>query len=499
MATAGAASAEGCSKLSGRLEFVLIDPVRDSELTIAIPAEACQVRTLGDVLSFYRCADLDALAAGGYVAPGQLLPLKRYADSLFLLEDSGTLGRLDPRLRFAIGGRPCALDHRLGGACARPIRIEVDRSHTGYTRNWPAYLARRWKLRADAYSKFVESLVEAQYGREARAVLQRDAPDRVRRFLAAVARRIHAAPYETYSRYLEPYAPFKGCDQTLDRILEGDGGNCAEKTMALYFVAHAYGIEAELVLGGEEASGSFPYRTLRSLLDRRSFDFAGTQDAQRYWQHFAMLCRSPGTAEEHVFCDVAGSNIPFLCLGASEGAAYLDPVRRKAIEVAITLEPIRLSYHRLAHRQDLPLDLYYAMENFIASIDVIQTVDNELGLLHTGDYWVGVVAYRARRDFDRIMREYERFVCRAGLDPRGDVCFPQDLRSARHPLAEQFLGAYPREAGQIIAADARIRQRIRAADRRLEMCYAIINLRGALQPTGDRRLANERTTPSRTT
>src|SRR5437660_91880 len=79
-------------------------------------------------------------------------------------------------------------------------------------------------------------------GREAGSVLRLDAPGRVRRFLAAVAGRIHASPYETYSRYLEPGAPFKSCDQTLDRILEGDGGNCAEKAMALYFIAHAYGI-----------------------------------------------------------------------------------------------------------------------------------------------------------------------------------------------------------------------------------------------------------------
>src|SRR3954453_21119546 len=87
----------------------------------------------------------------------------------------------------------------------------------------------------------------------------------------------------------------------------------------------------------------------------------------------------------------------------------------------------------LARRQDLPLDLYYAMENFIESIDVIHTVDNELGLLHTGDYWVGAFAYRGRRELGRIVRDYERFVRRAGLDPRADVCFARELVSARHP------------------------------------------------------------------
>ncbi|WP_074307634.1 hypothetical protein [Singulisphaera sp. GP187] len=464
--------------MTGRFEFVLIDPVRDSSLKIAIP-HACRVRTLGDLFSFYRFADLETLAsASASASAGQLLELRRYADSLFLLTDGGALGELDPDLRFKIGGRACDLDHRFDGATAAgPIPIEIDRSHTGYTRNWPAYLSRRWGLRADAFSEFVESVVEEAYGREAGTVLRLDAPDRVRRFLTAVAGRIHAAPYETYSRYLEPCSPFRGCDQTLDRILEGDGGNCAEKAMALYLVAHAYGIQAEVVLGGEEAVGSFPYRTLRSILDRRTFDFAGTQDAQRYWQHYAILCRLAGDAEEHLFCDVAGSNIPFLCLCTEEASAYLNPACRKAIRVAITLEPIRLYYHRLARRQDLPLDLYYAMEHFIESIDVIQTVDNELGLLHTGDYWVGAVAYRGRRELGRIMGEYERFVGRAGFDARADLCFTRNLISARHPLLEQFLGAYPRGASRINAADTRIRQRIRSADPHLETCYVIVNLK----------------------
>ncbi|MHC5539383.1 Gfo/Idh/MocA family oxidoreductase [Singulisphaera rosea] len=216
---------------------------------------------------------------------------------------------------------------------------------------------------------------------------------------------------------------------------------------------------------------------LRSILDQHTFDFAGTQDAQRYWQHFAILCRLPGDAESHVFCDVAGSNIPFLCLDDAEASAYLNPGRREAILVTITLEEIPLHYHRLAHRQDLPLDLYDAMEHFIESIDVIQTVDNELGLLHTGDYWVGVVAYRNRRELDHIVAEYQRFVGRAGLDPRADLCFARDLTSPRHSLLERFLNAYPHEAGRITMADARIRERIRASDDRFETCYVLLDLK----------------------
>jgi hypothetical protein len=478
MATPEEASGEGCSEPPGRFECALVDPIRNATLKIAVPQEAGRVLTLGDVFSFYRSSDLETPAAAEHGDPGPDLERRRFADSLFLLTDKGALGELIPGLRFRIGGRACDLGHRLDGERATgPVRIEIDRLHTGYTRSWPAYLSRRWKLRADAYSQFVESLVEEACDREAGSVLRLDAPDRVRRFLAAVAGRIYASPYETYSRYLEPGAPFKSCHQTLDRILEGDGGNCAEKAMALYFIAHAYGIQAEVVLGGEEAAGKFPFRALRSILDQRAFESEATRDAQRYWQHYAILCRSSGNAEDDMFCDVAGSNIPFLFLGAEEASTYLDPDRRTPIRVIITLEPIRLYYHRLARRQDIPLDLYYAMENFIESIDVIHTVDNELGLLHTGDYWVGVVAYRGRRELGRIVGEYERFIRRTGLDPRADVCFARELGSGQHPLLDRFLGAYPCGADRIIAADARIRQRINFANPDSQICYIIIKIR----------------------
>ncbi len=178
-------------------------------MPIAVPRQAGRGLTLGDVLSFYRSSDRETPATADRGDPCPDLERRRFADGLFLLTDEGALGELIPGLRFRIGGRPCDLDHRLdGGRGTDPVRIEIDRSHTGYTRNWPAYLSRRWKLRADAYSRFVESLVEDACGQEAKSVLRLDAPDRVRRFLAAVARRIYAAPYETYSRYLEPRRTF---------------------------------------------------------------------------------------------------------------------------------------------------------------------------------------------------------------------------------------------------------------------------------------------------
>lgn len=476
MATAAdGASEAGCSEPLVRFAYTLVDPVRDATLTLLVPSQAGRAQTLGDVLDFYRSSerDMDAQARD--------LDRRRFADGLFLLTDDGRLGDLIPGLRFRMAGRPCNLDHRLDPNRAR---IEIDRSHTGYTRNWPAYLSRRWNLRADTYSRFAESIIEEAFGGEAQSVLRLDSPDRIRRFLSAIASRIYASPYETYSRYLEPGVPFRSCDQTLDRILQGDGGNCAEKAMALYFIAHAYGIGAEFVLGGEEASGKFPFRALRSILDQRTFDAEATRDAQRHWQHYAVVCRTSENPDDDVFCDVAGSNIPFLFLSAKDASNYLDPAGRTPIQVVITLEPIPLYYHRLASRQDLPLDLYYAMEHFIESIDVIHTVDNELGLLNTGDCWVGAIAYGGRRELARIEAEHRRFVSRAGRDPTADVCFVREIAPGQHPLLDRFLRDHPSSAGRIIAAEAKLRDRIRAAHPGANMIYVVMNLqKRSVRPT----------------
>lgn len=479
-----AGSAVECSEPAGRLDCLLTDRVRGASLAITVPRTADRGVTLADVLA--ACRD-----AGQATPPSRERPedvsscqARRFADSLFLLKDDGELGEPIPGLRFQTGGRECRLEDRLGGEkTATPLRIEIDRAECGYSRNWPAFLSRRWNLRARDYSRFVETVVELAFGHEARSVLQLDTPDRIRRFLGAVAARIHAAPYETYSRYLEPPTPFRSCDQTLDRILEGDGGNCAEKAMALYLVACAYGIPAELVLGGEEASGKFPFRALRSILDRRTFADEATRDSQRYWQHYAVLCRTSDLPDDDVFCDVAGSNIPFLFLDADRFGPYLSNDRRTPLPVTITLEPIPLYYHRLEGRQDLPLDLAFAMEHFIESIDLIHTVDNELGLIHTGDYWVGVLAYRGRREFGRILSDYERFVRRAGLDPGAVVGCADEFLPTRHPLFARFHDAYPAGAGRIRQADACLRARVAAVHPGAQLSYVVLSLANRRDPS----------------
>ena len=246
--------------------------------------------------------------------------------------------------------------------------------------------------------------------------------------------------------------------------------------MVLYFIARAYGIGAEVILGGEEASGKFPHRALRSVLDQRTFDDEATLDAHATGNTTPSSAGRPGTTPMMPSATLRGRTSRTSSSALEEASTYLGPARRMPLRVVITLEPIRLYYHRLARRQDLPLDLYYAMEHLIESIDIIHTVNNELGLLHAGNLWVGTVASRGRRGRDRVVREYGRFVGRRGLGPRADLCFARELAPARHPLLDRFLASHPREASRIIEADARLRKRLDDAMPGAELDYVLIRL-----------------------
>ncbi len=478
MAMEAAASGAGCSDAPARLTVTLVDPVRLASQIVSVPRPTDRALTPADVLQAFRASVPTTIRDRGRDWSGPELERLRFADGLFRLSPQGALGEPISGLQFRSGGRVCdptgPLDVPSGAA---PMSIELDRSRSGYPRNWPAHLSRRWHLREDRYSGFVESVVVQACGSEAEAVLRRDTPDRARRFLGAITRRLHAAPYETYSRYLAPGTPFKSCDETLDRILEGDGGNCAEKAMALYFIAHAYRFQPEIVLGGEQASGKFPFRALRSLLDQRTFAAETSRDAQRHWQHCAILCQPGGDPAQALLCDVAGSNIPYLFLDAVAAGPYLDPEARRPLQVVLTLDPIELYYQRLERRQDIPLDLCYAMEHLIPDIDVIHTVHNELGLLHTGDAWLGVVAYRGRRELGSIVRGYERYVRHAGRKPQEDLAIVPALQASLHPLIERFSAAVPDQWPRLLAADPGLRRRVASVHSGADVAYAILNLK----------------------
>src|SRR5205823_2536573 len=112
---AAAASGAGCSEPPGRCECVLVDPIRNATLKIAMSKEAGRVRTLGEALSYYRSTDVETPDAADRGDPSPDIERRRFADGLFLLTAAGTLGELIPGLRFQIGGRACELDHRLDG------------------------------------------------------------------------------------------------------------------------------------------------------------------------------------------------------------------------------------------------------------------------------------------------------------------------------------------------------------------------------------------------
>lgn len=462
--------------MSTACEVTLIDPASGPCLPVSFRLESAQPTTVRDFFDLYRSANSEALAEADRIVPGDRLEAARLVDSLFLLQHDGSIGHLHPGLRFFRQGEPCDF-----GALLTPeerVTLTVDRSHCGYDRNWPAYLRRRWDLQRLVYEQFVKSVLTEAYGRLAESVLTLDTPGKRWKFVEAIAARVHSAPFETYSRYQQPHVPFRSCDRALDSIIAGDGGVCAEKAMAFYFIVNAYGVPVELVLGGEDAEGEFPYRELRTLLNQSRFDFHGSEEVQRYWEHFAVLCQIGPKPEEYALCDVANSNIPLLVWSRRTAQPYLAVKNKKPLHVRLTAEDLRLYYHRIPSHQDLPLDLFYAMEYFIDFVDLIQTIDNELGLIISEDFWVGVITYSSRREREQIIRSYRQTILQAGRSPDHELCFTPRLSESSHILVHRFRSVHERIFKKIESLHNCLRSRVDDAngEKKYNIEYVLLDL-----------------------
>ena len=98
-------------------------------------------------------------------------------------------------------------------------------------------------------------------------------------------------------------------------------------------------------------------------------------------------------------------------------------------------------YHRAD--QSLVEDLYYAMENFVPEIDLVQVFDNELGLYIDESVFVTPVVYESEDEFESLKQQY------------ATACEPEGLTLAISPSwsLDSPLGRDLRNRAQI-AADA---------------------------------------------
>ena len=201
---------------------------------------------------------------------------------------------------------------------------------------------------------------------------------------------------------------YKTGDETVRNIMDGAGGICSEKVQALKFITDHYGIESEYLIAGPDVPGPVPEAQLREMLT--TFDFRFSRRHMRYWQHAALLFDIDG---ETVLVDATNGNIPFVFEQNEAAERLLGYEDKQALHVRMALEPEDFYYHRVS--QDIPEDLYFAMEGWIPDVDLVQVFDNELGLYISDGFMVAPIVYRSDRVLERLRRQYLAAAGRAGV------------------------------------------------------------------------------------
>ncbi|MCH7800474.1 MAG: hypothetical protein IIC24_02910 [Chloroflexi bacterium] len=346
-----------------------------------------------------------------YLAQNRMTPasadgLTSLQEHLYHLSDSGELQGPIHGIAFHQQGRYIAHDESPGvarvladGTPIRVIDITIDRNAVGYERNWKGFHRRRWDKNPGSYTSFIREALETQHKPdEARRIMNLDSDgDRVR-FIRAIAQRVWDSDFESYSRFSGAKLRYKTGDETVINIQAGRGAICSEKVQALKFLTDAYGLESEHILVGPEIPDPPPEDTLRQLLE--TFDFSFSKRHMRYWQHLAVLYH----LDDQLLVDATNGNIPFLFEQGNEASKYLSYDDKRFLTVRMGLDAENFYYHRASPQ--LVQDLYYAMENFIPEIDLVQVFDNELGLYIDGELLVAPIVYQSEVECEALSAEY---------------------------------------------------------------------------------------------
>ena len=382
----------------------------------------------------------------GRISAPALLNLSALQDMVYACDDAGNLTTIydgiailqgDTPLDF--GSVPSGGEVAVQGSPVTLIDLTIDRSSVGYQRNWPGFHQRRW----DADPRFFEQFVMGALGKrlgiqEAQRVLQLDTHQRRLTFVESLGREIWESEFENYSRFTGTKIPFKTGDETVRNIAGGAGGICAEKVQALKFLTDHYGFESEYLVGGDGASGSLPITELRRLLESRDFTFA--RRYMRYWQHTALLYDIDGVP---VLVDVTNGNIPFLFLVGPSAEEMLREEGKKGAPVRMVEAEEEYFYHRTP--QDIPLNLFFAMESWIGETDLVQVFENELGLYLSSQYYVTPIPFRSEREFQRLEAQYTAIAARAGF-----ACQISKEWELNSGLGREFAQSHPSAARGIL-------------------------------------------------
>ncbi len=443
---------------------------RSCTLRIAESDIECPLAQL--VSRYLTDANTRMLIDSGMILPGSASTLLAIQDVSHVLDRRGGLLSTAPGTVFRLGVRELALhevprpaDARVRGTEVNLIDITIDRSETGYSRNWQGFNRRRWERSAPVFESFVETTVEQSCMNRSGSVLALCDYDSRISFLEAIARAIWNAPFENYSRFTGERLRYRTGDEALASIIDGRGAICSEKVQALKFVTDHYGFESHYVLAGPDTPGRVPVDRLRHVLD--TFDFRGAAPAMRFWQHMALEYVVDG---EHILVDATNGNIPFMFIRGAEADEILDDESSRPVTVKMGTYPEEFHYHRAP--DDLALDLCYAMESFIPEIDLVQVFDNELGLALTREFLVAPLPYKSDADFESVAGTYGELAQPAGL------AFDADRRwSLDGPVGTQFLECEPLAAELVVNSYTHLLDRYNLfEDEPHEMGLAVIRL-----------------------
>ena len=412
-------------------------------------ADSDRELSLGQVLERYLLhLPREHLVASGAISANSLRSLTAMQDLVYSCDDDGQLKGIYSGIAFRQQGKPVGLDdlpelHPVadGEATADLLEITLDRSNAGFDRNWKGFSRRRWDHDAACFEGFVRRTMEDALGpAESERVLALDDLQTRLLFLKTLARRIWEAPFENYSRFTGDRLLSKTGDETVRNIAEGAGGICTEKVQALKFLTDHFGFDSEILMGGDGAEGPFPTSRLREML--RTFDFRFGRRFMRYWQHAALLYHLDG---KQVLVDATNGNIPFLFLVEGEAGPLLREQDREPVKVRMVEAEERYFYHRVP--QNIPLDLFFALEGWITDADLVQVFENELGLSLSREFYVTPVPYRSDAEFERLATEYRTIAGRAGFP-----CHVSRDWSLESDLGRLFASREPMAARGVMAA-----------------------------------------------
>ena len=404
---------------------------------------------------YLRNPPVGRLLEEGRITQGSVEILSDIQDFVYMAADDGRLGEIFAGIIFKQGQRPIDLNSTpfleqslVGDIPVLVIDLHIDRTNAGYDRNWAGFHRRRWLRHHDLYSDLVMSTLEGECGHEeALDILELSSRDQKTRLVQILAQRIWESDFESYSRFTGRMLAHKTGDETVRNIIDGAGGICSEKVQALKFITDYFGISSEYLFAGVGAREHIPEEKLRELLD--TFDFRFSKRYMRYWQHTALLYHIDDTS---ILVDTTNGNIPLLFLTDGAAERLLAHEDKQPVPVKMVDSYEDFYYHRVS--QDIPEDLFFAMETWIQHMDLIQVFENELGLYLSKDFYVMPIVFQGSRELATLKGEYVQACNDAGL-----AYSISDDWNLDSPLGERFARVAPRASEEVIRSKEHLLKR----------------------------------------